>query len=220
MCPCLKKSPCINIPSNIERPEFPFSEKKGRERHRDIERESGVLFYSILFYSILFYSYCNYEQAIPCEEENCCVKEGVIQDKSESDQNPNITQALAATPLDTQRAALELCWYCLKSFSIEELNIPQVENEASILSSSGERVKYLRDPRPHFGVAHSSRSVSFPLWDGDRPREIKEGEDDEEEKGVDSVSCCPHCHLGLPRDTLRWHEGKCLLFEGVRNSSI
>lgn len=85
----------------------------------------------------------------------------------------------------------------------------QMESEASTLTSSGERVKYLRDPRPHFGIAHSSRSVSFPLWDSDRPREMKEGEDDEEEeeeKGVDSVSCCPHCHLGLPRDTLRWHE--------------
>lgn len=82
----------------------------------------------------------------------------------------------------------------------------QVENDASILTSSGERVKYLRDPRPHFGVAHSSRSVSFALWDSDRPREMKEGKDDEEENGVDSVSCCPHCHLGLPRDTLRWHE--------------
>lgn len=81
----------------------------------------------------------------------------------------------------------------------------QVDSEASILTSSGESVKYLRDPRPHFGVAHSSRSVSFPLWDSDRPREMKE-EDEEEERGMDSVSCCPHCHLGLQRDTLRWHE--------------
>lgn len=80
----------------------------------------------------------------------------------------------------------------------------QVESEDLTLPPSGERLNYQRDPRPHFGVAHSSRSVSFPLWDSDRPREMKRGE--EKEETVDSVSCCPHCHLGLPRDTLRWHE--------------
>lgn len=84
----------------------------------------------------------------------------------------------------------------------------QADSEDLTLPPSGERLHYQRDPRPHFGVAHSSRSVSFPLWDSDRPREMKRGgeEEEEEETTMESVSCCPHCHLGLPRDTLRWHE--------------
>lgn len=82
----------------------------------------------------------------------------------------------------------------------------QVEREFSTLPSSGERLKYQLDPRPHFGDPQSSRSISFPLWDSGRLREIKEEEDDDDEDGVDSFSCCPHCHLGLPRDTLSWHE--------------
>ncbi|XP_039533540.1 uncharacterized protein LOC120482881 [Pimephales promelas] len=158
--------------------------------------------------------------SVSCEEGSCCVSESVTQEKPESCQTPNITQALAATPVHTQRVALELCWYCLKSQPTEALNIPQlqVDSEDLTLPPSGERFNYQRDPRPHFGVAHSSRSVSFPLWDTDRPRELKRGEEEEEE-AMDSVSCCPHCHLGLPRDTLRWHEVKCLLFDEQRNSS-
>ncbi|XDV54149.1 hypothetical protein PO909_022504 [Leuciscus waleckii] len=160
------------------------------------------------------------QQSVSCEEGSCCVSESVTQEKPESGQTPNITQALAATPVHAQRVALELCWYCLKSQPTEDLNIPQlqVNSEGLTLPSSGERLNYQRDPRPHFGVAHSSRSVSFPLWDTDRPREMKRGEEEEEE-AMDSVSCCPHCHLGLPRDTLRWHEVKCLLFDEQRNSS-
>ncbi|XP_067289012.1 uncharacterized protein [Pseudorasbora parva] len=151
---------------------------------------------------------CCWRLTVSCEEGSCCVSESVTQEKSESGQTPNITQALAATPVHTQRVAVELCWYCLKSQ--EDFNIPQlqVDSEELTLPPSGERMNYQRDPRPHFGVAHSSRSVPFPLWDSDRPREMKRGEEKEEEKeeAVDSVSCCPHCHLGLPRDTLRWHE--------------
>lgn len=84
----------------------------------------------------------------------------------------------------------------------------QADSEDLTLPPSGERFHYQRDPRPHFGVAHSSCSVSFPLWDSDRSREMKRGEEEEEEdeETMESVSCCPHCHLGLPRDTLRWHE--------------
>ncbi|XP_077098916.1 uncharacterized protein LOC143750016 isoform X2 [Siphateles boraxobius] len=157
------------------------------------------------------------QQSVSCEEGSCCVSESVTQETPESGQTPNITQALAASPVHTQRVALELCWYCLKSQPTEDLNIPQVDSEDQTLPPSGERLNYQRDPRPHFGVAHSSRSVSFPLWDTDRPSEMKRGEDEEEP--MDSVSCCPHCHLGLPLDTLRWHEIKCLLFDEQRNSS-
>ncbi|TRZ03499.1 hypothetical protein DNTS_000513 [Danionella cerebrum] len=153
-----------------------------------------------------------HEEGCPCEEESCCVSENVTQEKSESIQTPNISQALAATPLHTQNlgVTIELCWYCLKSVPIEDLNLPQMDSEGLALPSSGERVHYQRDPRPHFGVAHSSRSVSFPLWDCDRPREMRRTEEEEEEveemEAVNLDSCCPHCYVGVTRDTLRWHE--------------
>lgn len=66
----------------------------------------------------------------------------------------------------------------------------------------GDRFSYQQDPRPHFGVAHSSRSTSFPLWGSEGHREMKREADEDD---MNPISNCPHCHLGLRLDTLRWH---------------
>lgn len=67
----------------------------------------------------------------------------------------------------------------------------------------GDHFSYQQDPRPHFGVARSSRSTSFPLWDSEGHREMKRETDEDD---MNPISNCPHCHLGLPLNTLRWHE--------------
>ncbi|XP_027006595.2 XIAP-associated factor 1 isoform X2 [Tachysurus fulvidraco] len=35
----------------------------------------------------------------------------------------------------------------------------------------------------------------------------------------DQISTCPYCHLALPVNTLRWHEEKCRIMEGLRRMS-
>ncbi len=103
---------------------------------------------------------------------------------------------------------MSLPYECTRWSSVNVLSQLQVDSEDLTLPPSVERLHYQRDPRPHFGVAHSTRSVSSPLWDSYKPREMKRGEEEkeEEEETMESVSSCPHCHLGLLRDTLRWHE--------------
>ncbi|KAK2823503.1 hypothetical protein Q7C36_020103 [Tachysurus vachellii] len=91
-----------------------------------------------------------------------------------------------------------------------------LENSALMPSHGGAHLSYQQDPRPHFGVAHSSRSTSFPLWGKEGHREIKREADEDD---INSISNCPYCHLGLPLDTLRWHADKCLLFEDRRNDN-
>ncbi|XP_072302219.1 uncharacterized protein [Eucyclogobius newberryi] len=117
----------------------------------------------------------------------------------------------------TQSRPPEPCWYCLRSLDSQyRPQIPKQEesNSSSAVPSSGNpRVMYQTDPRPHFGVAWSSHAPGHPLWDsegpcwGQRNQEIP-----------NPTHTCPHCHLGLPADTLRWHEAKCLLFEELRSA--
>ncbi|KAM7398048.1 hypothetical protein PAMA_006084 [Pampus argenteus] len=83
--------------------------------------------------------------------------------------------------------------------------LPTVEEEdsdpLSPLPSGGQKLSYQTDPRPHFGVAWSSHSTCYPLWGSEGPcwgqRNLE---------AMDQTHTCPHCHLGLPADTLRWHE--------------
>lgn len=81
------------------------------------------------------------------------------------------------------------------------LYLLQLDFESLGLSPKGKRFSYQQDPRPHFGVAHSSRSTPFPLWGCEGPlrrqRRVEDG---------DQMGACPHCHLVLSMDTLRWHE--------------
>ncbi|KAG8008603.1 F-box only protein 39, partial [Nibea albiflora] len=67
--------------------------------------------------------------------------------------------------------------------------------------SSGQKVTYQTDPRPHFGVAWSSHSTCRPLWGSEGPCWGRRTQ-----AVSDQTRTCPHCHLGLPPDTLRWHE--------------
>lgn len=67
--------------------------------------------------------------------------------------------------------------------------------------SSDQKVSYQTDPRPHFGVACSSHSTCHPLWGSEGPCWGPRSQD-----VLDQTDTCPHCHLGLPPDTLRWHE--------------
>ncbi|TKS82924.1 F-box only protein 39 [Collichthys lucidus] len=67
--------------------------------------------------------------------------------------------------------------------------------------SSGQKVSYQTDPRPHFGVAWSSHSTCRPLWGSEGPCWGRRTQ-----AVSDQTHICPHCHLGLPPDTLRWHE--------------
>ncbi|CAJ1063940.1 uncharacterized protein LOC117813206 [Xyrichtys novacula] len=124
---------------------------------------------------------------------------------------------VSSHPSNTQNHPHEPCWYCLRSLDSEYRPETQKQetdpNPLSTPPSSGQKVNYQTDPRPHFGVAWSSHSTCRPLWGsegpcwGHRNQEVP-----------DQTHTCPHCHLGLPADTLRWHEAKCLLFEGLRNT--
>ncbi|XP_066533698.1 XIAP-associated factor 1 [Hoplias malabaricus] len=64
--------------------------------------------------------------------------------------------------------------------------------------------------------------------DSKEPEEPKELEDfsflTNQKKGsgaagfgdLDQINTCPHCHLALPLQTLKWHEDKCKLFESLK----
>ncbi|XP_028323049.1 uncharacterized protein LOC114476009 [Gouania willdenowi] len=110
----------------------------------------------------------------------------------------------------TQGSASEPCFYCLRSLDSYQPEDPKQEDLDASSPSSVQKMSYQTDPRPHFGVAWSSHSTCRPLWGsegpcwGPRNQEV-----------TDQIDPCPHCHLGLPPDTLRWHEAKCLLFEGL-----
>ncbi|CAG5873689.1 unnamed protein product [Menidia menidia] len=123
--------------------------------------------------------------------------------------------SVSSHPSNTQNRPSEPCWYCLRSLDSEyRPKAAKQENTdaASTPPTSEQKVTYQTDPRPHFGVACSSRSTCRPLWGregpcwGQRNQELPEQTD-----------TCPHCHLGLPPDTLRWHEAKCMLFDGLRS---
>nr|XP_019941024.1 PREDICTED: uncharacterized protein LOC109628382 [Paralichthys olivaceus] len=109
------------------------------------------------------------------------------------------------------------CWYCMRSLDSDyRPETPEQEDSvpSSPLLSSGQKVSYQTDPRPHFGVAWSSHSTCRPLWGSEGPCWGQRHQD-----APNQMHTCPHCHLGLPPDTLRWHEAKCLLYDGLRNSN-
>ncbi|XP_015457623.3 uncharacterized protein LOC103031551 [Astyanax mexicanus] len=152
------------------------------------------------------------------EEQNLDRQQEEWFELEEQLQSSYLMSGYEGVPTNTKGISSELCWYCIKSLPSEEQSLPQLqlENEALATLNGGEHLNYLQDPRPHFGVARSSRSIPFPLWDSERPREMKRDADEED---ADFVTSCPHCHLGLPLDTLRWHEEKCLSFEGPKTDA-
>ncbi|XP_015237608.1 PREDICTED: uncharacterized protein LOC107089376 isoform X3 [Cyprinodon variegatus] len=124
--------------------------------------------------------------------------------------------SVSPDPPTTKDAPSEPCWYCLRSLEAESFPKVTKQEENSDpelpLLSSGQKINYQTDPRPHFGVACSSHSTCQPLWGSEGP---SWGQRTQE---ADQTDICPHCHLGLTPDTLRWHEAKCLLFEELRSS--
>ncbi|XP_040908153.1 uncharacterized protein LOC121191132 isoform X2 [Toxotes jaculatrix] len=124
--------------------------------------------------------------------------------------------SVSSHPSNKQNRPSEPCWYCLRSLDSEyRPETPKQEDSdpSSPLPPSGKKVSYQTDPRPHFGVAWSSHSTCRPLWGSEGPCWGQRNQE-----VPNQMHTCPHCHLGLPPDTLRWHEAKCLLFEGLRNS--
>ncbi|XP_019108675.1 uncharacterized protein LOC109136801 [Larimichthys crocea] len=124
--------------------------------------------------------------------------------------------SVSCHPSSTQNRPSEPCWYCLRSLDSEFCPETPKQEDSDPLApppSSGQKVSYQTDPRPHFGVAWSSHSTCRPLWGSEGPCWGRRTQ-----AVSDQTHICPHCHLGLPPDTLRWHEAKCLLFEGLRNS--
>ncbi|KAJ8401658.1 hypothetical protein AAFF_G00376290 [Aldrovandia affinis] len=113
-----------------------------------------------------------------------------------------------------QRHAADPCWYCMTSLTAEALKKLQLDFHTLSLTPKGKHLSFQQDPRPHFGVARSSRSTPFPLWGYDGPLRRERLLED-----TDRMSACPHCLLSLPLDTLQWHEAKCLVFEGLKNPS-
>ncbi|XP_074528999.1 uncharacterized protein LOC141792104 isoform X2 [Halichoeres trimaculatus] len=125
--------------------------------------------------------------------------------------------SLSSHPSNTKNRPSEPCWYCLRSldseYRPETPKQTEVPDPSSTPPSSGQKVNYQTDPRPHFGVAWSSHSTCRPLWGSEGPCWGQRNQET-----PDQTHTCPHCHLGLPADTLRWHEAKCLLFDGLRNT--
>lgn len=74
-------------------------------------------------------------------------------------------------------------------------------DSVSLLPSGGQRLNYQTDPRPHFGVAWSSHSTCRPLWGSEGPCWGQRNQE-----ASDQTHTCPHCHLGMDSDALRWHE--------------
>ncbi|XP_034406680.1 uncharacterized protein LOC117743053 [Cyclopterus lumpus] len=112
--------------------------------------------------------------------------------------------SVSSHPSNTQNPPSEPCWYCLRSLDSEYRPESPEQEDSSPLSptpSSGQKVSYQTDPRPHFGVAWSSHSTCHPLWGSEGPCWGQRNQD-----MPDQTHTCPHCHLGLPPDTLRWHE--------------
>ncbi|XP_023277270.1 uncharacterized protein LOC111666226 [Seriola lalandi dorsalis] len=125
--------------------------------------------------------------------------------------------SVSSHPSNTENRPSEPCWYCLRSLDSEyrpETAKQEDSDPSSSLPSSAQKVSYQTDPRPHFGVAWSSHSTCRPLWGSEGPCWGQRNQE-----VPNQMHTCPHCHLGLPPDTLRWHEAKCLLFEGLRNSN-
>ncbi|KAF6725726.1 hypothetical protein FQA47_013587 [Oryzias melastigma] len=115
---------------------------------------------------------------------------------------------------DVQHNPPEPCWYCLRSLDSEYLPEATKQQDSDPASpTSGQKVSYQTDPRPHFGVACSSHSTCSSLWGSEGPCWGQRNQED-----LDQTDTCPHCHIGLAPDTLRWHEAKCLLFDGSKNS--
>nr|XP_054586872.1 uncharacterized protein LOC129152458 isoform X1 [Nothobranchius furzeri] len=120
------------------------------------------------------------------------------------------------TPSITKNPPPGPCWYCLRSLDSEfrpQTSEKEDSDSDPSLTVSGQKVTYQTDPRPHFGVAWSSHSPGRPLWGSEGPCW---GQRNQEK--TDQTDTCPHCHLGLPLDTLRWHEAKCLQFDGLGSS--
>ncbi|XP_030010610.1 uncharacterized protein LOC115433377 [Sphaeramia orbicularis] len=140
------------------------------------------------------------------------------EEKEEEEEEEGVTSHLVSPhPSSSPKQPPEPCWYCLRSLDSEyRPHTPLQQEEAdssSPLPSSGQKVIYQTDPRPHFGVAFSSRSTCRPLWGSEGPCWGQRNQE-----APKQTHTCPHCHLGLPADTLRWHEAKCLLFEELRNA--
>ncbi|XP_029704319.1 uncharacterized protein isoform X1 [Takifugu rubripes] len=123
---------------------------------------------------------------------------------------------VSSPPSCTHDGPPEPCWYCLRtqeSDSRTETGQQEDSDSVSLLPSGGQRLNYQTDPRPHFGVAWSSHSTCRPLWGSEGPCWGQRNQE-----ASDQTHTCPHCHLGMDSDALRWHEAKCLLFDGLRNS--
>lgn len=92
-------------------------------------------------------------------------------------------------------------WPCVDDAALRRCSLQENPDPLSTSPPGGQKVSYQTDPRPHFGVAWSSHSTCRPLWGSEGPCW---GHRDEE--GPEQTHSCPHCHLGLSPDTLRWHE--------------
>ncbi|KAL2094389.1 hypothetical protein ACEWY4_009108 [Coilia grayii] len=88
----------------------------------------------------------------------------------------------------SKKEVLDPCWYCMMSLIREDLNLTQpltqLGGEASSPPPGGKSPNYQTDPRPHFGIPNSSRSTPFPLWGSRGPRELRKGDEEEEEEEV------------------------------------
>ncbi|CAI5643551.1 unnamed protein product [Oreochromis niloticus] len=151
--------------------------------------------------------------ATDTQDDTGCLPSSSLQTEEELSPTPVLSY-----PPNTHNRPPEPCWYCLRSLDSEyrpETTKQQDDSDhLSPLPSSGQKVSYQTDPRPHFGVAWSSHSPCHPLWGSEGPCWGQRNQEVHYQ-----THTCPHCHLGLPPDTLRWHEAKCLLFEDLRKSN-
>ncbi|XP_039613095.1 XIAP-associated factor 1 [Polypterus senegalus] len=98
------------------------------------------------------------------------------------------------------------CWYCMKSIPAAEIKKHERDCRTFCSPSAG----MFDDPRPHFGVHRSTKSPPFLPWS-------HEGLGMQENDNSDEIRACVNCHLALPTETLKWHEAKCLRYQGQDN---
>lgn len=151
------------------------------------------------------------EHTVTCgsRTERCldCNRYVTLKDQLHHAEICSSTAPSADTTTDDQKAAAHnknkpasaLCWNCKRSFPSEYM-----EEHLLQCTSSTAEVQEEESEEQASGSDSGLRLSDVLRQKGREP---------------DQIITCPICHLALPRETLRWHERKCRVFEYLKASN-